>query len=447
MSRLPSKQAAAIIADGIPFGPRTHPCVCGAGRHAHAGKNLTGACKATGCTRYRSNPAYDLAYAALDAQQMPLGHALREFDRRDRDAKRKAHPRGPGEWSLGPSDAGTCRRRILYRNLPPEDYTPAIVDQREARMGSIIHKEVLRELAVLYPWRSFEQEVRVKGLDRPAYYDSFDEIVCEVEDEKTAGDWRWDQVNDHGVEDDVWKQVMLYGLALTEAGHTVKTLRVNYIKRCNGHDQTFVRDYDHEAALEARDELLAIASALDMVAASEPGDVDIDELLPRDRSGPSTDALCKRCEARVHCWGLIEAEANGRSGESWTVLGPEPVDEEVEWAIEQNVLAKDAYREAETIKNQTAALVEGLDEGRYGRFKIDTQRFGSGPDYKGFVEQVQQIATLPPEARPDLADIPVPHRPGVIRPVTRRVPKSVLEREERAAARQAKRDTAEGGAA
>jgi hypothetical protein len=468
MTRLPTQQARRIVAAGIAFGPRTNPCVCGDGQFAHAGKKATGKCSGVydvdihgnpvpcTCSRFRLDPAWELAYTAYDASHMSLGHALREFDSRQRTAHHKKNPRTAGTWSLGASDAGTCRRAVWYRNMAPADLVRDPVDQREARMGEIIHEETVRRLKVLFPWREFEQKVALPGLDREVRYDWYDPITAEVTDLKTAGDWRWDQVDDFGVTLDVWKQVFLYGLALHRMGQPVSTVRVTYLKRCNGHDQTFVEDFDVELAEQYLSELLAIAQALDIVhaemeryeaeqeralatdpehkaAAYDPG-----ELLPRDRSGPSTDPLCQRCPFRSHCWNLVQAKDahwnlvrvnDSRSGESYTILGPEPVDPNVEWAIQQNVEAKAQARDWEKVKDETKALIEGLEPRRYGDHKIDEQWYGGGPDYKTDSANLRRM--LEAGERPDVANMPMPTHRHALVPIARRMPKSVLAKEQR----------------
>lgn len=455
---LPVQQAHRIIADGVPYGPRLNPCACEHGQHAHSGKKGTGKCVVAdcNCTRYRTDPAWELAYTALDAGNTSLGHALRQFDAQQRAAHNRKNPRAAGTWSLGASDAGTCRRAIWYRNMPPVDLVRDPVDQREARMGEIIHEEVVRRLKTLYPWRQFEEKAALPGLDREVRYDWFDPIISEVTDLKTAGDWRWDQVDDFGVSLDVWKQVFLYGLALHRQGKPVSTVSVTYLKRCNGHDQTFVEDFNLELAEQYLNELLAIAQALDIVhaemqryeaeqeralaahpehkaAAYDPG-----ELLPRDRSGPSTDPLCRRCPFRSHCWNLAEAKDtrwnmvrldDGRSGESYTILGSDPDEENVEWAIQQNVEAKAQARDWEKVKDETKALIEGLEPRRYGDHKIDEQWYGGAPDYKQDSENLRRMLEV--GETPDVADMPIPGHRRVLVPVARRVPKSVLAREER----------------
>lgn len=439
MTRLPVQQARRIVASGIPLGPRLNPCACSHGQHAHSGKKATGKCVVAecNCARYRVDPAWELAYTAHDAANTSLGHALREYDRQQRTAHQKKNPRTAGTWSLGASDAGTCRRAIWYRNMPPADLVRDPVDQREARMGEIIHEEIVRRLKALYPWRDFEQKVSLPGLDRDIRYDWYDQLIARVTDLKTAGDWKWDQVDDFGAPEETWKQGFLYGLALHLEGKPVETVEITYLKRCNGHDQTFVRDFDLELAKQYLNELLAIAQALDIVhaemervlaedpdAAYDPG-----ELLPRDRSGPSTDPLCKRCPFRSHCWNLEQAKESGRSGESWTILGPTPEEAEIEWALKQNVDAKALEGDAKKAKEETKALFEGLEPGRYGDYKIDEQWYGGGPNYKQDSEDLRRM--LGAGETPDIENMTMPSYGSKPSLIARRVPKSVLAKEER----------------
>lgn len=421
-TRLPIAEARKIIDAGLIVpGPRTHPCVCGAGRHEHAGAQGTGACASTGCRRYRVDIAWDLAYRALDAQETSLGHSLREADRIEREKHRKDNPRGEGEWSIGASDAGTCPRKIQYRNAPPEGFEPAPEDQREARMGSIIHAEAVRRLAMLYPWRLFEQPVRVAGLDRDSKFDSYDPITGEVEDIKTAGDWRWDVLGEKGPEEEVWEQIALYALALEDQGHYVSTLKASYIKRCNGHDEVFTRPYDRAFAEAARDRLLGYATSLDL---------GID--LPKTGTGPTDDALCRRCFARNHCWNIPAAEQAGRSPESYTILGADPADDDIIWAISEKVEASRERLAAEKREAAAKNLMEGIEPGRYGEFEGYAQNGGGGDDHKAYAAKLAELFNLPDGMRPPIEAIPMPqkHRYTFIK--WGRVRKATLDKERKA---------------
>lgn len=415
------ERARQLIADGeIPYGPRTHPCVCRAGIHAHAGASNSGGCKATGCKRYRADHGYELAYKALDAQRTTLGHALRAADDLERAAHYKANPRQPGEWSIGASDTSTCPRKIQYRNAPPEDMVYAPEDKREARMGTIIHTEVTRKMRMLYPWREFAGKVQIPGLDRESEFDSYDPVTGELEDYKTAGDWRWDVLGDEGPTQDVWEQVMLYAMAVIAAGRPVHTVRVSYIKRCNGHDETFVRDYDEVMAKAALDRLLGYATSLDL---------GLD--LPRTGTGPGSDALCRRCFARVHCWNMDTAAALGRSPESVTVLGTDPDDESIAWAVGEKVEAAKVRLDAQKAEDRAKALLDGLPAGRYGDFEGYEKWGGGGEDAKARAAQLEQFYDLPDGERPPLENLPVPQRRRYQFVQWGRVRKATLEREAR----------------
>lgn len=389
-TRFPIEQASKIIAEGlVPFGPRLHPCVCGAGQHLHGGKGNTGGCKETECARYRADLAYQLAYNALDAANESIGDIMKAWERQERAARRKANPKLPGQWSIGPSDAGTCRRKIMYREAPPEGYEPMPEDKSAARMGSIIHAETVRRMAALRPWQLFEQDVSLEGLDRPGRFDIYDPVTGIVDDVKTAGRWRWEQVGDHGPEEDTWAQSFLYGLALEDAGNLVTEIRLRYVARDHGHDEVFSRPYDRAFAVAERDKLIATATALDL-----------GQELPRDRSGPSTDALCQRCEARVHCWGLDRAAELGRSGESLVFLG-DPVDRQAtEWAISQLVERRQVRLDAAKAETEAAALLDGVEPGDYGEYAGYPKRTGGGPAYKQRLEQVQEWWDIPADERP-----------------------------------------------
>ena len=390
---------AREIIETIPYGPRTHPCVCRAGIHEHSGAAHTGGCKRTTCKRYRADAAHELAYKAIDARLMSLGHALRAADDLERAQHYAANPRKPGQWSIGASDTSTCPKKIEYRNAPPEDMIYAPEDKREARMGTIIHSEVTRKMRLLFPWREFAGRVLIPGLDRESEFDSYDPITGEVEDYKTAGDWRWDVLGDEGPDETVWEQVMLYGLALAATGRHVTTIRVSYIKRCNGHDETFVRDYDEVVAKAALDRLLGYATALDLGIE-----------LPRTGLGPANDALCRRCFARDHCWSTGAAAAAGRSPESFTILGAEPADESIVWAVAEKVEQGKARLDADKAEKVAKTLLEGVEPGRYGDYEGYPSGGGGGDDPYARVRQLEEYYGLPDDERPPLEVLVVPQK-------------------------------------
>lgn len=414
-------RAADIVAEGWPFGPRLHPCVCGAGRHAHAGSGGTGQHKPTKCRRYRADLAWQLAYDATDAQATSLGHALRRADALERRAHYAANPRAEGEWSIGASDTGTCPKKIQYRNAPPEDFVSAPEDGREARAGTILHEGITTRMRRLYPWREFGTRVELPGLDRKSELDSYDPVTGELEDWKTAGEYRWDVLGDDGPVETVWEQAMLYGYAVEQTGRRVRTIRVSYFRRANGHDESFVREYDEKVAKAALDRLLGYATSLDL---------GLD--LPRTGTGPSTDELCRRCFARIHCWNIPEAEQRGRSPESFTILGAEPTDESIVWAVAEKVEQGKIRLAADKEEKKAKALLDGVEPGRYGDYEGYRKGGGGGDDWKGYAETLGRFYDMPEVQRPALEDIPVPTRPRYSFIQWGRVRKATLEAEARA---------------
>lgn len=425
----PVEQARKILDEGIPYGPRLHPCVCGAGRHAHSGANRTGRCAATRCDRYRVDKAYELAYEAADAQLLSLGQALRKADRLLREQHRAENPVDPGTWRIGASDTGTCRRQIWYRNKHPELGT-AWSDEREAMVGTMIHEGAEKRLGLIYPWRLYEFWVTIPGLDRRSRIDWYDPVTCEVGDTKTAGRYRWDRYNDDGPTKATWEQVLLYGLALEDAGYPVHTIRIDVLHREKGHDQPHVRPYDRKEAEAARDYLLGLATGLDL-------DLDPDDAFPRDGDGVDRDEICRRCPFRNDCWNIPAAEQARRSPYSYTLLGPSPEEESVIWAIEQHVDAKAAENAAKARVAEVKDLLNGIEPRRYGPYQGSVSGGSNGPDWAEYAERLKSYYDLPEAMRPplDAIDPPRDRRYTYVR--WGKVPKSVLAKEARAAKAQA----------
>lgn len=417
-----ASQARQLVAEGLPIGPRMHPCVCRAGRHAHAGGNATGGCKETGCKRYRANLAYQLAYDAIDAQAMSLRDVFREAGKIEGAKRRAANPVTPGTWRIGVSDLDSCPKKIEYRNVPPEGFTPAPEDKREAEMGTAIHEYTEQRMRMVFPWRLFEQPLKVPGLDRESRYDWYDPITCELGDIKTAGDWRWDQLADNGPTEDTWDKVMVYALALRAAGVEVRTVRLDYIKRCNGHDEHFIREYDETKARAALDRLLGYATLLDLGIE-----------LPKTGTGPTNDPLCRRCFARFDCWNVPAAERAGRSPESFTILGAEPLDESIVWAISEKVAASADRLAAQKREDVAKTLLDGVDPGRYGEYEGYERKSSSsgGVDWKGYAETLGEKFDLPDEMRPKIEDIKVPRRQDSTYVAWGKVRKATLDREKK----------------
>lgn len=430
--RLPTDAAAEILRggytdEGEDDEARLHPCVCTAPRAEHTGESGTGKCERTGCRRYRVNQTWALVYRVLDADRMSLGDSIRAADWRERQRHYRANPRKDGEWSIGASDTSTCPKAIQYRNKPPDDLELAPEDKRPARIGTIVHDETMRRMKALYPWRQFKRRVLIPGLDRESELDMYDPLTGVVDDIKTAGDWKWDALGDDGPDQETWEQVLLYGLALEEAGEYVTRVRLSYIKRCNGHDEPFEMPYDRRAAEAARQRLLGYATALDL-----------GHDLPRAGNGPSHGFPCAGCPYRWHCWNVPAAERVGRSPESYTILGAEPDEPEVVWAIEKRIDAAAQEKAGKAAVAEARTLLEGVPPGRYGDYEGYEQKvpgFG-GVDPARYVETLEANYVLTDGERPPLTALIKPTKPkawytrwGKVRKATR--DRERLERQRR----------------
>ncbi|GAA2746193.1 hypothetical protein GCM10010440_36970 [Kitasatospora cinereorecta] len=396
MDPLLIQRARELAAAATVIGPRMLPCRCGAPRHVHRGAKRSGGHAPTACGRYRRDPADLLRERAQAGTGRSLGQDLAEYDRARRRSRRV--PRPKGHWSIGASDTTSCRRAIWYRENPPPGYTPAPTDRRAATAGILIHDSVAARRRALYPWRLYEQRVTLPGLDRPSRYDEYDPITGILYDFKTAGDWQWSQVGEKGPAEEVWDQAQLYALALVLAGELVREVRIIYFERKSGADEEFARPYDENAARRALARLTAIATALDLGTE-----------LPRDRSGPSNDPICRRyCPARIHCWNMQEAASAGRSPESYTLIEDRA---DIEWALADYDRHRAAKSDADKQQSIAKTLLQGVPYGTYGEYEY--VRTGGRlkdpePDLTARVRQLEAFWDNPPGERPSLHELDYP---------------------------------------
>jgi hypothetical protein len=295
------------------------------------------------------------------------------------------------------SDVGACRRSVWYRENPPDGFTPdPLLYRRQAGLGSVIHAQAATVRAARYPWRWYETEIVVPGLDKRARIDEYDPILGEVTDLKTVGTRRWEIVGDYGPDDSAWSQVSVYGYALDELGLPVRSLRIIVVNRDTGAEESFTRDYDPGVARAALDDLIELATMLDLGVT-----------LPRDGSGPGTDWRCRACFARSHCWNIPAAQAADRSPESYTILGPDPTAAVIEWAGLQVLDASAARLAAKKAEAAAKALVDGVPDGTYGDVTVKTTR-REMPDYKESFLRAAEFCALPDGLRPSAAEVAIP---------------------------------------
>lgn len=242
-------------------------------------------------------------------------------------------PHAPG---IGPSDSDRCRRQVGYRvtETPPDRPEDATL-VRMAWVGTALHKHIAQARQLTHPTWLVEGLVYPPGLDRPGTVDAYLDDLGNVDDIKTKTHRGMDAILTRGRAYDAdRKQVLVYGLALQEAGCTVNTCSVTYVDR-NGLQDPFVDtwSYDRQEALEALASLHALADAID--AGAE---------LPRDGRGPDTGRPCDTCQWIKTCWQLDSVPEGYTAQSAW--LAPEEV---AEAADTLRLLRKDQAETKEAI--------------------------------------------------------------------------------------------------
>lgn len=411
-------------------------CHCGAPRAAHAGRKHLGHCRGhgmdaqscpDGCRRFWPARGERLRLRALAAFDEDLMVPIAEADKARPRSRKTEEARAAGQFGVGPSDIGSCRKRIEYRENPPPDFEPIDVDHASAYEGTLLHDGITKARRARYPWRKFGVVVHVPGLDRPGEADEVDPILGLCVDYKTAGSYKWDMVGDYGPPESEWDQVFMYGLGLEDAGIPVEHVELHYYNRENFRNpERFRRPYSRARALAAVQRLHAILD-----------DLDAGRELPRDESGPSTSSICRNwCEAVLHCWNVAEADLNRRSPESWLLVHDDP---DVEKAIAAYLEAHETLvKPGEATKEEQKVLLDGIPFGRYGDYTWQQSGGKSSwvDDRIARAEQLEaEMHAARQEGRPpqDPDVLPVPQREKVT-PTQRRagrVRKAILEKEAR----------------
>lgn len=295
------------------------------------------------------------------------------------------------------SDVGSCRRSVWYRESPPEGFTPDPPKYlRQAALGTLIHEKAAEVRGKRYPWRRYEFEVTIPGLDKKGRIDEYDPILGEVTDDKTAGARKWDVVGDEGPADNAWDQGFLYALALDEAGLPIQSVRVIVINRDNGQEEHFRRPYDPAAARQVLDDLVELATMLDLGVVP-----------PRDGTGPGTDWQCRSCFALSHCWNTDAAAAAGRLPESYTLLGDAPTDETIVWAAERLMAARRAAKAANAEADAAKDLMDGIEPGEYGDYVVSLTKRHM-PNYRESFERLLELYALSEAHRPPRSEVEKP---------------------------------------
>jgi hypothetical protein len=372
--------AANIAAAGWPIGPRENPCVCGQPWHTHQGG------LPDGCTGYEHDHADQLAQRAAEADHASLLEDMAAYDDHLHQLRRaEAGPRPPGPRV---SDVGRCRRQVWYRETPPEGYIPRTgIPRRAASMGTALHDKAALARSWRYPWRSYDMQVQVPGLEGNGYIDEYDPITGTVIDFKTFGEWKWENVGDYGPPDEAVDQAMIYGLALEAMGLPVNRICILGVRRSNGDEELFWYLYDPARAQHALEPLLALADSIELGVTPA-----------RDGAGPS-DWRCKSCPALNHCWQTEEAAAAGRSPQSWIALGDNPDRVTIAWAAGTVWELGKAAAGAKAAHEQAKLLLEGVPAGTYGEYEV-SNRSRKMPEYKATHNRNLGYWSLDPQYRP-----------------------------------------------
>lgn len=392
-------RARELYLNGELTSPDKVLCVCGGHPAEHSGSSNAGACAERDCTRYRANPVALLAARAAEAADRSFHADLAEYDRRTRARSKK---KGKGVISVRPSDLGGCRREVYYRETPPEDFVSAPSRKGAAWMGGIIHDEFMRRRRALYPWRLYGDlrgnEVQVPGSERPYRYDEYDPITATLISIKTAGRWRWDLVGQEGADEKWWDQDHVYAAALRELGFPVEWVEVLVIERADGNSENFRQAYDQERADRALTEIMALATTLELGIVP-----------PRDRSGPTTDMLCRNCFARITCWNIPQAEEAGVTPERFTTLGMTPEDEAIEVIGGQLVEAREARLDMEKREAALKAMLDGVEIRPYGEIE-PVQGGTTSTAWKEYQAEVERYWNVPESERPPAPPEPPKNR-------------------------------------
>jgi hypothetical protein len=404
------------------YGPPTEPCVCTAGRHEHAGASNQGACKRTGCRRYRRDLVDLLVEQAIAGHRNTLGDDLRQQDAENQAQRAARH--SEGEVRVSASDHSTCRRQVQYRERPPEDFYGSWTDKRAAYMGQLIHDAVATLRQRLYPWRQFEQPVKIDGIGE-SRFDEYDPIMGSLDDLKTAGDYKWSVITDDGPPESEWKQAFTYALSKHREGEYVRVVRIVYVQRADGRDVVFERPWNLEYAERAVDDLITLATQIEL---------GIEQ--PRDEPGPAASPICARyCFARDYCWNVPQAERAGRSPESWTLLGADPDDERIAALLVDYAAARDDKGAAGKRQDAAKALLDGIAFGEYGEMRYGRDKPRAVLDEQAWEQAVVEWALTPEGLRGPLKELHKPTREGTQGSIAiRKIPKAEREKRAKAAA-------------
>lgn len=274
----------------------------------------------------------------------------------------------------GPSDAGTCQRRVgfMFHKTPPSD--PPELSSPAATLGTWIHERWLPLLQdVLGGEIEFEtltDGVRGHGdwYGRPA-----------VLDLKTKAEASLSRLRLHGASARQLWQAHLYAADRIAARHPVDFVIVVFLARDTGNHYAAVYEYDPELTQEALDWFRIAREAA------------VPDVLPRGGRGPKLDRMCDGCRWLTRCW----------PNDQMTILDEAPdrdvaVIEAINMYEDAAVREKDARRD----KEFAASIFAGEPAGPYGDFELRHQSSGWRLDQKQAEAMLIELGEVPPKNAP-----------------------------------------------
>lgn len=270
----------------------------------------------------------------------------------------------------GPSDAGTCQRRVgyMYAGTPPSD--PLELSSPAATLGSWIHDRFLPLLQDVLGGE-VEFETNSQGILGHGDWHGMRAVI----DLKTKAESSLSRLRLHGASRRQLWQAHLYGKALRDRGVEVDYVILLFVARDTGNHHAVAYLYDEAIAEEA-------LGWFETARSVKPADD-----LPRGGRGPKLDVMCDGCQWLTRCWPNDQA----------TILDEAPVrDEAVESALAMHEEASTRETDAKKDKAFATAMVAGEPAGEFGEFKLRHQSSGWRLDQTAAKERLVELGETPP---------------------------------------------------
>lgn len=287
------------------------------------------------------------------------------------------HDRG---WQpeLGISALGGCEREAGYilARTPPTNTPPPT---RSAILGTWLHEKILPLLADSLGGCEVEGTVYVQGLK--GHSDLYVQLGATAADLKTCTEGAMSKARRLGpIRNHLW-QILGYAKARREAGQRVDWVAIIYVDRARGEHFVWVAPYDEVEADAAMRWLHDVRS----VAKRNP------DLLPRTRRGPGLDWKCDACKWLDRCWPDAQKTIRTELDE------PGPA---IEAALKMRLEAGEREADAKRDKQFAEAILEGVDDGDHGPYRLKWRSNGERLAQKVAIERLERHGLEVPRNAP-----------------------------------------------